>query len=480
MTWQWSAASAAEPLPQALTDVRVRLAGLFGGRVAAGSDGPHRLVGNDEAGNLIAGHAVEPDLDLTIEDLERLIAFAFLERLTDADDWRQLGAERGDGPPIHELVGIVEEPAALGVPDDHVLRARLAHHCGADLAGERALLLPVQVLSRHPNVRVASGFGDGMQRGERRRDDDLDVDDVLHHAAELFDEHDRLVDGLVHLPVGGDERDAHVILICCSRLAAQRLAASIFNLHSAFSIRHCSTYLIATTPGSCCPPRNSSDAPPPVEMWVMRSVTPALATAAIESPPPMTVVPLTAATAFATSSVPFANASISNTPIGPFQITVFAPGDDVAVNLHGLWPDVEAHPLADGGIADVERLRRRAGFELWRDDVIDGELEAQAALLGPPLDVTRRVELFGFDERLADGQIPRLEERVRHRAADEQRVDARDQVLDDLELVRNLRAAENRDKRTVRILEHAAEILDLLRHQQAGSRLGDVMDDAFG
>src|SRR6185436_9850684 len=80
---------AAEPLSQALPDVRVCLAGLFGGRVAAGSYGPHRLVGNDEAANLIAGHAVEPDLDLTIEDLECLIAFAFLERLTDADDRRQ-------------------------------------------------------------------------------------------------------------------------------------------------------------------------------------------------------------------------------------------------------------------------------------------------------------------------------------------------------------------------------------------------------
>ena len=56
----------------------------------------------------------------------------------------------------------------------------------------------------------------------------------------------------------------------------------------------------------------------------MRSVTPAFATAAIESPPPMTVVPFTSATAFATSIVPFANASISNTPIGPFQMTVCA------------------------------------------------------------------------------------------------------------------------------------------------------------
>src|SRR4029079_1205770 len=124
--------------------------------------------------------------------------------------------------------------------------------------------------------------------------------DVLHEAAELLHEHDRLVDGFVHLPVRGDERSAHV---------RQPSGPSLFR---------------ASTHGRLRPPRNSSDAPPPVEMCVIRSLTPALATAAIESPPPMTVVPFTAATASATSIVPFAKASISKTPIGPFQITVLA------------------------------------------------------------------------------------------------------------------------------------------------------------
>ena len=45
-------------------------------------------------------------------------------------------------------------------------------------------------------------------------------------------------------------------------------------------------YPNAATPGKIRPPRNSSDAPPPVEMCVILSVTPALATAAIESPRP--------------------------------------------------------------------------------------------------------------------------------------------------------------------------------------------------
>ena len=86
----------------------------------------------------------------------------------------------------------------------------------------------------------------------------------------------------------------------------------------------------AATPGSVRPPRNSSDAPPPVEMWLIFAATPALVTAEIESPPPMIVVPSTSATARATALVPAANASISNTPIGPFQTTVFAPRSTAA------------------------------------------------------------------------------------------------------------------------------------------------------
>src|SRR4029077_13574976 len=135
--------------------------------------------------------------------------------------------------------------------------------------------------------------GRRAQRRERRRDHDLDVVEILGQLAEFLDERDRLEDGLVHLPVGRDERCPHA-------------------------------FGSAAPPGSSRPPRNSSDAPPPVEMCVIRSVTPAFATAAIESPPPITVVPWTAATARATSMVPFANASISNTPMGPFQTTVFA------------------------------------------------------------------------------------------------------------------------------------------------------------
>ena len=46
----------------------------------------------------------------------------------------------------------------------------------------------------------------------------------------------------------------------------------------------------AATPGSSMPARNSSEAPPPVEMWLILSATPADLMAFSESPPPTTLI----------------------------------------------------------------------------------------------------------------------------------------------------------------------------------------------
>src|SRR6202790_2965267 len=76
----------------------------------------------------------------------------------------------------------------------------------------------------------------------------------------------------------------------------------------------------ASTPGNFLPSRNSSEAPPPVEMWVILSATPAALTAATESPPPTIVVaPSFSATASAILKVPLANGGNSKTPVRQFH-----------------------------------------------------------------------------------------------------------------------------------------------------------------
>src|SRR6185437_7216012 len=107
---------------------------------------------------------------------------------------------------------------------------------------------------------------------------------------------------VVHLPVGGEHR--------ATQHSAQRLSSS------------------AATPGSTLPSRNSSDAPPPVDTWLIVRSRPNSATAAAESPPPTIVVApccVAFAIASATARVPASKGLCSNTPIGPFQTTVLAP-----------------------------------------------------------------------------------------------------------------------------------------------------------
>ena len=77
-------------------------------------------------------------------------------------------------------------------------------------------------------------------------------------------------------------------------------------------------------PGSSFPSKYSSVAPPPVEICVILSENPPFSTAATESPPPTIVIAFISDRTFAIAFVPFANFSNSNTPNGPFHITVLA------------------------------------------------------------------------------------------------------------------------------------------------------------
>ena len=100
----------------------------------------------------------------------------------------------------------------------------------------------------------------------------------------------------------------------CLHFRAEHLTAAYLSLRAA-------------TPGSVLPSRYSSEAPPPVEMWLISAALPLFFTADTESPPPMIESPpfaFTVATASHTPNVPLARGANSKQPIGPFQTTVFA------------------------------------------------------------------------------------------------------------------------------------------------------------
>ena len=71
------------------------------------------------------------------------------------------------------------------------------------------------------------------------------------------------------------------------------------------------------------------------------------------------------------------------------------------------------------------------------------------------------------------------EERVRHRAADHQRIDLAQQVLEQRDLGRDLRAADHRHHRPLGIAERLVEMGEFLLHRAPG-RGRQQMRDAFG
>ena len=69
----------------------------------------------------------------------------------------------------------------------------------------------------------------------------------------------------------------------------------------------------------------------------------------------------------------------------------------------------------------------------------------------------------------------RPQEGEHHGAADQEAIDLRKQVLDDVDLAGDLRSAEHRDEGALRRFEGAAEIGEFLLHQEAGdARLQEV------
>src|SRR5215468_7255502 len=184
--------------------------------------------------------------------------------------------------------------------NNRVTAARLHQHPGRNLSGERPLFFPVNILRRNPNLRSPRRFHRRRDAREWRSNHNIAIHHSRHQRVEPREKCARVRLRLIHLPVAGN----HPPPFLCAHL-----------------------FVKASTPGSFRPPRNSSEAPPPVEMCEILSATPALCTAAAESPPPIIEVAPDAvalATAFAISSVPLANAGISNTPIGPFHTIVLA------------------------------------------------------------------------------------------------------------------------------------------------------------
>jgi len=145
------------------------------------------------------------------------------------------------------------------------------------------------------------------------------------------------------------------------------------------------------------------------------------------------------------------------------------------VQLDGLLAAVETHPpvgdtLRVGGLAG-----RGVGGELVGGDVIDGEDELDVVVLGLLDQLLDELGAGLVEERIADGDVvERLLKGEGHTAADDEGVDLVEEVVDELDLVRDLGAAEDGEEGPLGGLEGLGEVVELLLHEVAGCLLGEL------
>src|SRR5438876_5752905 len=186
----------------ALADDGVDLLGLGGSGGAAGADGPHRLVGDEDAAGLVEGEGTQRALELPLHDLQGPVGLALGQRLADADDGRQALIDSRPHLSRHHLLALAEDMAPLRVAEDHVAAADVLQHQRGDLAREGALALPVHVLRAEQHPAAAERLGDRAERGEGGRHQHVAVREGKSQAgADLLGQRDRLPHRLVHLPI---------------------------------------------------------------------------------------------------------------------------------------------------------------------------------------------------------------------------------------------------------------------------------------
>src|SRR5713226_952052 len=297
------------PFHENAPDKRVHFLRLLRRRGASGPDGPDGFVSNDDTVEVRGCQPVESANDLLADDAFGVTQIALLQGFSDAHDDRQSRRQSRVSLATDHFVCLGKVLAPFRVSDDYVRASRIPQHESCDLAGKRAFLLFSRaVLGGNLDIRSFQTISDALQSRKHRSDDDITVVRVSDERLQSDRHGDRVTHGLEHFPVSGDYRFTHDNLNGGRRQseAATALWFKIQQSENGVALRlpphskfHHSS-VSAATPGSSFPARNSSVAPPPVEMCVMRPATPAWVTAATESPPPtITVAPRSAASATA-------------------------------------------------------------------------------------------------------------------------------------------------------------------------------------
>ena len=231
------------------------------------------------------------------------------------------------------------QPASLSIAD-------------RDLAGERALGLPVDVLRARAGCALpAIASRDGLERREGRREQ-------TSRPRTLADAAWR---------ARAASASASLRVPCIFQLPAR----SGMRAHRHAPIR------APATPGSSCPRGTRATRRRRSRRASRRRACRRGASAATESPPPTTVVPVHAASACAIAIVPALNASISKMPIGPVPEDGARRGDLAPRNASRVCrADVDAEEVV-GERVGRDHLRCGAGLGPVGGEVVHRQQDAR-------------------------------------------------------------------------------------------------------
>ena len=176
--------------------------GLGGPSGAAGADGPHRLVGEVHAVQVVRGDARKRALELSSHGIEGLALIPLLQRLAHTEQHPQAPIEGHSDLASEQIVGFAESVPSLGVSNQRHGAATVDQHGGGDLPCKGSGRLIGHILSAGLDPPIADGLRYHTHIGMRRKDRQFDrTIDATGSGGNLLGQCHRGGSVEVHLPV---------------------------------------------------------------------------------------------------------------------------------------------------------------------------------------------------------------------------------------------------------------------------------------
>ena len=141
----------------------------------AGTDGPYRLIGDDDIGHILGRELVEDVHNLFLDDIEMPSFFPLGQVLAYAEDHLETCSKSKLHLLDELLIGLTIILPSLGMTEDGVGTTYGSKHISRNLTCVGTLGVVCAVLGGEDDLGTLQDFGYGCQMGERRSDYQLDV-----------------------------------------------------------------------------------------------------------------------------------------------------------------------------------------------------------------------------------------------------------------------------------------------------------------